>query len=260
MAATALTATAPPVDILGILSGLGLTRQGEMAIASSVLVSAWTSLMNGRVMPMVTPILFKYFIAPFFNTIKSIGKAFIFMGVLIWIFAAMIPIILTSMGIVGAGTFVGRALNSPSFPYSRYTNFATNFTARGLDYFELDNEECRKMISCRAGEFVVENYPALVSAMGRIGVLNRIDSYSRKGNDVYVRYTVDALTGRLENGTCDQTLDPCLSWNNLESFFDGSKRINTTFETTTLPPVTTTPPPDSIVGFISRIAADAIRG
>lgn len=260
MAATALTASAPPVDILGILSGLGLTRQGEMAIASSVLVSAWTSLMNGRIMPMVTPVLFKYFIAPFFNALKSIGKAIAFIGILIWLFAMMVPIILTSVGIAGASSFVGRALNSPNFAYSQYTGFATNFSDRALEYFELNNEECREMISCRAGEFVVENYPAFLSGLNRIGLLDRLDRYSKQGNDKYVGKTMQALTGGLQNGTCDETLDPCAGWANLEAFFDPSKRKNETLEFTTVSPTTSTPPPDSIVGFISRIAADAIRG
>lgn len=261
MAATALTASAPPVDVLGILSGLGLTRQGEMAIASSVLATAWTSLMNGRIMPMVTPILFKYFISPFFNALKSIGKAIAFIGIVIWIFAMMVPIILTSMGIAGAGAFVGRAMSSPNFPLSQYANFAENFTGRGLEYFELNNEECRKMISCRAGEFVVDNYPGLLAVLNRIGVLNGLDRYSRQGGDVYVTQTMAAMTGKLANGTCDETLDPCAGWSNLEAFFDPSRKVNTTFDTTTtLPPTTTTAPPDSIVGFISRIAAEAIRG
>lgn len=259
MAATALSAGAPPVDILGILSGLGLTRQGEMAIASSVLLNAWTAIMTGRIMPMVAPVVLKYFVVPFTNTIKSVAKAFIFLGIVGWLFASMIPIILTSIGIAGAGSFVGRALNSPSFSYAPVVNRVGNLTSRGLEYFELDSEVCRQMISCKAGEFVVDNYPALVMAMDRVGVLNRLDRYSKQGSNRYVVETVSSMAGK-RNGTCEETLDPCAGLESLEAFFDPSKRrIVNESESTTLPP-TTTHAPDTIVGFISKIAADAMRG
>lgn len=251
-------ATQPPLDILGMLSSLGMTRQGEMAIATQLMASAWSVIVTGRILPVIAPLIMRFIVMPFTNMLKAVAKTLIFLGIMGWLLGAVIPIILANFGLVGAGAFIGRAFQGTNFPYTNVdiAGKVGSIGTRGLEYFELDSEVCRRMISCKAGEFVVDNYPSLVHMMRHTGVTNYLTRYSGSGASPYVQEAVAMMAGK-RDGTCDEELDPCSGFAQLEAFFDPSKRNMTDFSsfftTTTVPPVMEAS--DTVVSFIRNIVS-----
>ena len=218
------TAVSSPLDIFGLISSLGMAGGKEMTFLSQFVTSLWGVVMTGRVMPMLSPLLMSYLILPILAVIKTIAKSLIFLGIVGWLFASMLPILLASIGMTGAGVFVGRALQSTNFPYKDVdiTGFS-NLTFRGMEYLELDSEGCKIMLSCKAGEFINENYPFIGGVFRQTGLGEFMESYARQGHDDFALEAISVIMGR-RNGTCDEELDPCLGVTRFESVFDSTKK------------------------------------
>jgi len=257
--------TSHPIDFLGLINSLGLAAGTEMNFLSQLVTSVWGVVMTGKVMPMMSPLLMTYMIMPLLKVIKSIAKTFILIGITGWLFAAMLPIFLASIGMSGAGVFVGRALQSSNFPYKDVdvTGFS-NLTFKGLEYLELDSPSCKRMLSCKAGEFINYNYPFIGGVFRQTGLGDFMESYAKRGQDELALETLSVLLGR-KNGTCDEELDPCLAVVRFESVFDASKKEilrNLTESMTTTPmPVVEEPilplTNDFVVNAIKKAAGAA---
>jgi len=263
MASTAVnTLGSSPFDLLAsfFTSSIGMARSGELtAVLPQVATNLWAAFATGRIMPVLSPILLNFLILPALGVVKAVAKTMIFIGVIAWLLSSMVPVFLSSVGMTGAGVFVGRAFQqSPLYSYTESIdlNGFTNITARGLEYMELDSDACRRMLSCRAGEFVVENFPIAAQIIRATRIGGFFDTYARASEDQYVQEAVAALLGK-RNGTCEAELDPCISLTRIESLFDDKKEEilrNLTMEaiTTTTTTTTTTSSPNSIPDVLTN--------
>jgi hypothetical protein len=251
-----------PLDLVAsfFTSSIGMARSSELtAILPQVATNLWAAFATGRIMPVLSPILLNFLILPALGVVKAIAKTMIFIGVIAWLLSSMVPVFLASVGMTGAGVFVGRAFqHSPLYTYTESIdlNSYTNITARGLEYMELDSDSCRRMLSCRAGEFVVENFPIAAQIIRATSIGGFFETYARASEDQYVQEAVDSLLGK-RNGTCEAELDPCLSLTRIESMFDEKKEEilrNLTMEaaTTTSTTTTTTSSPNSIPDVLTN--------
>lgn len=253
------SAVAAQSPLFGLLSSIGVSPQTEAAIMSQLAGSAWTAIMTGRVMPMITPLFMTYLLLPILAVVKSVAKTLMFFAIITWLFASLVPVLLAAVGITGAGAFVGRALHVTSLPYHDldFSGAYYNMTTRGLEYMDLDSEECRQMIACRAGEFVLENYPMLVALIRNSGFGDNMAAYSKKSGDKYTAEAWSVLTGN-RNTTCSDNMDSCPAFLKFEALFDARKREE--FNNSTTPAVTSTTteiPPignDLVVSAIKSIA------
>jgi len=239
------------------------TRQAETAVFSQLLTSFLGLLATGKVMPFVAPVAVGYIVMPLMKLLKSAAKGFFLLGVLGWLIGSLVPTFLTYLGLAGgAGAFMARAL-PPSNPLSQFVGIDPSFIAtRGLQYLNMDNEQCRVALSCKAGEFIVENYPTASSLIARSGLISFIESQTKNGASSYTNIALDSVQGKL---SCSQ-LAPCDAMRSIESILDlrPSQPLdngNLTTTTTTDAPSTTTPPPttfpsqnDFVVGAIKRLA------
>lgn len=190
-------------------------------------------------MPMITPLFMTYLLLPILAVVKSVAKTLMFFAIVSWLFASLLPVLLGAIGITGAGAFVGRALHVTSFPYHDldFSGAYYNFTTRGLEYMELESDDCRQMMACRAGEFVLENYPMVVALLRNSGFGDMMSSYAKKSGDVYTAEAWSVLTGH-RNGTCSDDIDSCPAFIKFEALFDPRKREE--FNNSTTPAVTST--------------------
>jgi len=262
MASTAVaTLGSSPFDFLAsfFTSSIGMARSAEFtAVLPQVATNLWAAFATGRIMPVLSPILLNFLILPALGVVKAVSKTMIFIGVIAWLLSSMVPVFLSSVGMTGAGVFVGRAFQqSPLYSYTESIdlNGFTNITARGLEYMELDSDACRQMLSCRAGEFVVENFPMAAQIIRATRIGGFFDTYARASEDQYVQEAVAALLGK-RNGTCEAELDPCLSLTRIESLFDDKKEEilrNLTMEAiTSTTTTTTTPNPNPIPDILTN--------
>lgn len=234
-------------SILGLLSSMRMSPKAEAAIVTQLAGSAWTAIVTGKVMPMITPMFMTYLLLPLLAVVKSVAKTITFFAITVWLLASLLPVFLAVTGMTGAGAFVGRALHTSSFPYHDLDIGAAyqNLTTRGLEFLELESPECRMMLACRAGEFVLENYPIVAAVLRNTGFGESLASYSKKSADVYTTQTWSVLMGH-RNGTCDQDLDSCPAFLKFEAMFDSKKRQEFNNSTTPMPTSTTTEMPDAV--------------
>jgi len=238
------------------------TRQAETAIFSQLLTSFLGLLATGKVMPFVAPVAVGYVVMPLMKLLKSAAKGFFLLGVLGWLIGSLVPAFLTYLGLAGgASAFMARAL-PPSNPLSQFVGIDPSFIAtKGLQYLNMDNEECRAALSCKAGEFIVDNYPTASSLIARSGIISFIESQNSNGAAPYATIALESVQGKL---SC-KSLAPCEGIRSIESILDlrpvqplDNGNLTTT---TTDAPSTTTPKPttfpsqnDFVVGAIKRIA------
>lgn len=241
-----MSAVAQP-SLFGLLSSIGMSRQTEAALLSQLAGSAWTAIMTGRVMPMITPLFMTYLLLPVLAVVKSIAKSLMFFAIACWLFASILPVLLAAVGITGAGAFVGRALHTSSFPYHDLDVSAVyqNLTTRGLEYLDLESSECRQMMACRAGEFVLENYPMAAALLRNTGFGDVMSAYAKKAGDKYAAETWSVLMGH-RNTTCADGLDSCPAFLKFEALFDSKKRAEFNNSTTPAATTTTTEMPNAI--------------
>jgi len=263
-------ATSPFSALLNIIKIFSLsntdTRQAETAVFSQLLTSFLGLLATGKVMPFVAPVAVSYVVIPLMKLLKSAAKGFFLLGVLGWLIGSLVPAFLTYLGLAGgAGAFMARAL-PPSNPLSQFVGIDPSFIAtRGLQYLNMDNEECRAALSCKAGEFIVDNYPTASSLIARSGLIAFIESVNNgaaiNGAAPYTNIALDSVQGKVN---CSQ-LAPCDAMRSIESILDlrpAQPLDNGNLTTTTTDaPSTTTPKPttfpsqnDFVVGAIKRIA------
>jgi len=239
------------------------TRQAETAVFSQLLTSFLGLLATGKVMPFVAPVAVGYVVMPLMKLLKSAAKGFFLLGVLGWLIGSLVPAFLTYLGLAGgASAFMARAL-PPSNPLSQFVGIDPSFIAtKGLQYLNMDNEECRVALSCKAGEFIVDNYPTASSLIARSGIISFIESQNANGAAPYATIALESVQGKL---SC-KSLAPCDGIRSIESILDlrpvqPLDNGNLTTTTTTDAPSTTTPNPttfpsqnDFVVGAIKRIA------
>jgi len=258
--------TSPFSALLNIIKIFSLsntdTRQAETAIFSQLLTSFLGLLATGKVMPFVAPVAVGYVVMPLMKLLKSAAKGFFLLGVLGWLIGSLVPAFLTYLGLAGgASAFMARAL-PPSNPLSQFVGIDPSFIAtKGLQYLNMDNEECRAALSCKAGEFIVDNYPTASSLIARSGIISFIESQNSNGAAPYATIALESVQGKL---SC-KSLAPCEGIRSIESILDlrpvqplDNGNLTTT---TTDAPSTTTPKPttfpsqnDFVVGAIKRIA------
>lgn len=236
-------------SLISLLSSFRIPRQAEAAILQQLAGSTLTSVMSGRLLPGVTGTVMSYLLLPLLVLLKSMAKTMAFCSIVVWLFTSMMPLISAATGLTGAGAFVGRALRTDAFPYPDLDVGAVyqNMTTRGLELLKLESPECRKMLACRAGEFVLTNYPIVAAVLRNTGVGDAMFSYSKKAEDLYTAQTWSVLMGQ-RNGTCDDELDSCPSFLRFEAMFDPKKReqLNNRTNATPAPSTTTTETEDQI--------------
>lgn len=240
------SAVAQPT-LFGLLSSIGMSPQTEAALLSQLAGSAWTAVVTGRVLPMITPIFMTYLLLPILSVIKSVARTIMFFAITAWLFASLLPVLLAAVGISSAGAFVGRALHASHFPYHDLdvSSVYHNLTSRGLEFLELESDECRQMMACKAGEFVLENYPMVAAVLRNTGFGNMMSSYAKKAGDTYAAETWSVLMGR-RNTTCSEDFDECPGFLKFEALFDARKREQYNNSTTPMPTTTTTEMPNAI--------------
>ena len=206
-------AQAPTIDLFGLLSSIGMTRQTESALVNQMATAAWSSLLTAKVLPFIGHVLTAYVLMPILSIVKSLARALIFTGIFLWLLASATPIFLSAIGITGAGSFVGRALDSSSFPYRDMDISGTfrNLSTKGFEYLELESPECRQLVACSAGEFVLEHYPNVAAVLRNSGVGEMISAYSKKSRDVLAEEAWSVLLGH-KNGTCSDDASVCPSF------------------------------------------------
>jgi len=259
--------TSPFSALLNIIKIFSLSntdsRQAETAIFSQLLTSFLGLLATGKVMPFIAPVAVGYVVMPLMKLLKSAAKGFFLLGVLGWLIGSLVPAFLTYLGLAGgASAFMARAL-PPSNPLSQFIGVDPSFIAtRGLQYLNMDNEECRVALSCKAGEFIVDNYPTASSLIARSGIISFIETQTANGAAPYATVALESVQGKI---SCSQ-LAPCDGIRSLESILDlrplqPLDNGNLTTTTTTDAPSTTTSKPttfpsqnDFVVGAIKRIA------
>ena len=246
----AASAVQGPGSLLSLLSSLRMSRQTEAALMSQLAGSAWTAVMSGRIMPVMMPLLSSFLIMPLLAVIKTVAKSVTFFGITIWLFASVVPVFLSLLGITGAGAFVGRALHTTSFPYADldFAGAYHNLTSAGLRHLDLDSNSCRALMSCRAGEFVLENYPFVVAMLRNSGVGDVMSSYTKKAGDRYAGRAWSVLMGGRNETCAEELMDACPGFLRFEALFDSTARA--AFHNSTTPAVTstTTEMPEAVGG------------
>jgi len=245
------------VSTLQSLFGPSTTRQTETAVVSQRLAAFLPILATGRVMSYVIPLLVNFLVLPLLGILKTVGKALLLMGIMGWLMGALLPGLIGYLGIAGAGAFVSRAMDTSSMPLAQYLSQVDARAAaeRGLRYLNLDSQECRQMMSCKAGEFLSENYPSITQLLTRSGIAAFLDNQVRSSRvDNMTILALDALQGRM---SCDRELPPCASFRSLEGALDQTRIVNATRHLLT--PVTTTTTPQPLLGVGSDMVFNAIK-
>lgn len=256
----------PFSQLLNIIKIFGLantdTRQAETAIFSQLLTSFVGLMATGKVVPYLAPVAVTYLVMPLMKLLKAAAKGFFFLGVIGWLVDSIVPAFLTYLGLAGLGasTFMARAIPSSS-PLAQFVGVDPSFlTTKGLQYLNMDNEECRVVLSCKAGEFIVDNYPTATNLIARSGLLSFFQTQTGNGASPYTSIALEAAQGQV---SCSK-LAPCNGIQSIESILDLRPTPTTSDNgniTTTDAPSTTTPLPttfpsqnDFVVGAIKRLA------
>jgi hypothetical protein len=122
-----------------------------------------------RVLSFIGPFLIRLTIIPALALLKFLFRPLLVVGFLTYLMTLTAPIILARSGIdipdfATAAAAVGR---------SSYTNWlagpiealstvnVSDAVSNTLNYLEMDNEECKLLLSCNVGHFVDRNYPSV---------------------------------------------------------------------------------------------------
>ncbi|KAI1287332.1 hypothetical protein HDE_10204 [Halotydeus destructor] len=248
-------------NISNLLTLLGFTssRQAEAAILSQLVTSFIGLLATGKVATYIVPILVGYLILPLFKLVKSVGKILLFLGVAGWLLGTMVPMFLGYLGLTGAGAFVARAMNNAAGPYAQYIDMnPASMLIRGLQVLNMDSEECRLQLACRAGEVISLSYPGAIQYMAQSGALGVLEGKAR--SEPYAMAAIRVLEGKLN---CEKELAPCDRIRVLEAYLDPQRVANASqtwatsfFEAQT---TTTPPPPPAVPSYGNDLVVSAIK-
>jgi hypothetical protein len=256
--------------LTGLLQALGLGnhRSMDMAIVQQMLTSFMGILATGRFMPFIAPMLVQWLVLPLMKIVKTAAKGLLLLGVMGWLVSAVVPALLGYLGLAGASAFVARTFDTSFLPFGQYLpSFdPSNLAEGGLRYLSMDSQPCRMQLSCRAGEFLNDNYPSFTNLLKNSGVIDYVESQVRSMMDPLAGIALDVLQGR---SNCQQ-LPICESLSSIEFYLDPERIANATrngsgmafgIPETTPAPITTSTTPfpnnnDLVVNAIKRLAAN----
>jgi len=244
---TVSTPHKPLTDPLTLLS-----RRAEAAVFSQVLTSFLGLLASGKVMTFVAPFAVKFLVMPLIAVVKSVAKGLMLVGVFGWLVSAIIPTFLAYMGLAGPALLMARAMGPvnnylPASVGQILSQSVGGLFNRGLDVFDMNNEECKMLLACKSGEFLIKNYPDMTRTVTRSRYGSWFNGTSQfAASDRFLTLAFKAMEGRAQ---CDRDLAVCPGLSSLENYFTRMTRgesllsMVTMTTSTTTTTTTTTPPP-----------------
>lgn len=185
--------------------------------ASHITATAVSQFMSTAVHRAVPPFLQMWMVVVKHQLSILVIRPLALLIVATWMMASITPAIFAFYGL--PPQFLTSMARSPGLhPAGAHIMRAANWTSAGLTDLGLNNAVCKRYISCRAGEFVANEYPTLVSYMKATGLLDRLNYFADRGSDAYVKLAARALTG--QNVTCHEEMVPCPLWIVVEDMLD----------------------------------------